>query len=401
MQKMKTLPFTTLLKKIFALAAICVILMSSGCASPTSVPTPNPETQVITQDEVIAEGQLLPKISTWLSFQTTGRVESILVEEGDEVKKDQPLIRLEGSNRAESELTAAQSALFLALQNLNDAKNSGAMKGAAELELAEAQRALNRAQYNFNSHMKSQGSLEEIELYKAKVIIAQDKVDELQEDLDSMSERADDDVLKAEVIAKLNMALMELDDIKDNYQYYKDPPDDIDVDRLQAELDIAKARVEDAQRDLDRLKDGPSQESLAALQTVADQAQATADKAQWAFDQLVLKAPYAGEFVECELTVGEFVTAGQKVALVADFTQWLVETTDLDEMEVTRIDISKPVTMTADAVADKEFSGNVEKISEYFTDDNGDILYTATVELKEYDEQLRWGMTMQMVFKTK
>lgn len=398
---MKKICFLTPHQIVVPCLALSLVMMAGGCAPSKSEPTPVADTQALTQDVVIAEGQLLPKTSTWLSFQTTGRVESILVEEGDEVKKDQPLIRLEGSDRAESELAAAQSALFLALQNLNDAKNSGALKGAAELELAEAQRAYNRALYNYNSHMKSQGSLEEIELYKAKVIIAQDKVDDLQEDLDGMSERADDDVLKAEVVAKLNMALMELDDIEDNYQYYKDPPDDIDVDRLQAELDIAEARVEDAQRDLDRLKDGPGQESLASLQAAADQAQAEADNAQWAYDQLVLKAPYAGEFVECDLTVGEFVTVGQKVALVADFSQWLVETTDLDEMEVTRIDVTQPVNMTADAITDKEYSGTLEKVSEYYTDDNGDVLYTATVEIKDIDEQLRWGMTMQLVFKTK
>ncbi len=398
---MKRIHLPNICKMTMPCLAVCLVMVTIGCAPSKSEPTPAADPQIMTQDIIIAEGHLLPKTSTWLSFQTTGRVESILVEEGDEVEKGQPLVRLEGSDRAESELEAAQSALFLALQNLNDAKNSGAMKGAAELELAEAQRAYNRALFNYNSHLKSQGSLEEIELYKAKVIIAQDKVDELQEDLNSMSEKADDDVLKAEVIAKLNMAKMELDDIKDNYQYYKDPPDDIDVDRLLAELDIAEARVEDAQRDLDRLKDGPGQESLAALQAAADQAQAAADNAQWAYDQLVLTAPYAGEFVECKLTVGEFVTAGQKVALVADFSQWQVETTDLDEMEVTRIDLSKPVAMTADAVADKKYNGTLDKISEYFIDDNGDVLYTASVNLSDYDGQLRWGMTMQLIFKTK
>ena len=394
---------TILIKNRFTTicAILCLVLVSglSGCAGKQTKTPEASETPVILANTVIAEGHLEPITSTWLSFQTTGRVEAVLVQEGDEVKQGQPLVRLEGSDRAESELAAAQSALFLAEQNLNDTKNSDALRGAAELELATAQREYNRALYNYNSRVDPQGSVEQINLYKARVIIAQDKVDDLQEDLNGMAETSDDDVLKNQIIAKLSQAQMELDDTKDNYNYYKDLPDDIDVDRLTAELDIATARVADAQRDLDRLKDGPSKESLAALQTAADQAQASVDNAQWAYDQLVLKAPYNGVFVQCDLTVGEFVTVGQRVALVADFSKWQIESDDLDEIEINQIDASKPVSITADAIPDQEYTGEVDQISQYYTDDNGDILYTAKVRLDKKDDLLRWGMTMQLEFQ--
>ncbi|MHB8089697.1 MAG: efflux RND transporter periplasmic adaptor subunit, partial [Anaerolineaceae bacterium] len=229
----------------------------------------------------------------------------------------------------------------------------------------------------------------------------QDKVDALQEDYDGMSESAETDVLKAQVSVNLNIAKMELEDIKDNYWYYQNLPDDIDLDRLTAELDIANARVEDAQRDYDRLKDGASKESLAALQAAADQAQAAANNAQWAFDQLVLKAPYEAVFVKCDLTVGEFVTLGQNVALVADMSKWMVESEDLDEIEVNLIDTTQPVSITVDAISGMEFTGSLESISQYFSDDNGDILYTAMVNLQDFDDLLRWGMTMQLEFVKK
>lgn len=386
-----------------SLVGICIcsfmVLGLSGCGKQTS-PTPSAQTTpVVMTNTIITEGHLIPKTSTWLSFQTAGRVEEILLSEGESITRGQALIKLEGSDRAESELKAAQSALFLAQQNLNDAKNSDAMKGAAELELATAQRDYNRKLYNYNNRLTPQGSQEQIDLYDARVTIAQKKVDDLQEDLDGMAETSDDDVLKAQVIANLNLAKMELDDIKDNYEYYRDQPDEIDIDRIQAELDIAAARLEDAQRDYDRLKDGPTKESLASLQMAADQAQANADNAQWAYDQLVLRAPYDGVFIQCELSVGEFVTIGQKVALVADFSEWKVETDDLDEMEITQIDTTQPVTITADAIPDKVYSGTIERISDFYTDDNGDILYTATVKLDEMDELLRWGMTVQLEFQ--
>jgi len=135
------------------------------------------------------------------------------------------------------------------------------------------------------------------------------------------------------------------------------------------------------------------------LQAAADQAQAAVNQAQWAYDQLVLKAPYDGTFVRCDLTVGQFISVGQQAALVADFSSWRIETDDLDENDVTRIDISQPVTISADALAGVTFTGTVDSISEYYTDDNGDVLYTVKIKLDDPNQQLRWGMTMEVEFQ--
>jgi hypothetical protein len=55
--------------------------------------------------------------------------------------------------------------------------------------------------------------------------------------------------------------------------------------------------------------------------------------------------------------------------------------------------------MTADALPGKTFTGTVENISQYYTDNNGDIQYTAKVKLDDTDPKLRWGMTMQVEFQ--
>jgi multidrug efflux pump subunit AcrA (membrane-fusion protein) len=371
----------------------------AGCSqNPTSTPATT-VTPVVSADTVTAEGHLQPVTSTWLSFQASGRVDELLVKEGDAVKKDQPLIRLEGSDLAEANLTAAQSSLFLAQQNLNDAKNSDSMKADAELKLAQAQTNYNTALGNYWNRKDTQGNDQQIALYNANVTIAQDKVKTLQDRLATMGELKDTDVAKATVIAELNQALIDLDNTKKIRDYYQNLPDTLDVQTLQAKLDTAKSALSDAQRDYDRLKDGPSKESLAALQTAADAAQASADQAQWTYDQLVLKAPYDGTFVQCDLTVGQFVSAGTQAALVADFSQWMVETDDLDEIGEAEIDISKPVTITADALPGQTFNGTVDHVVQNYTDKNSDILYTAKVKLNGNDPKLMWGMTMQLEFQ--
>jgi len=393
--------------KHLLLAALILILVS-GCAksaassaTPTMAQTQSADvTPIVQATTVLAEGRLLPATSTWLSFQTSARVEKVLVKEGDAVKKGDPLVQLEGTTRAESMLTAAQSDLFLALQNLNDVKNSGLLKANAEIAVAAAQRKYNTALGNYYDREDPQGSAEQIALYDAKVTLAQDHVDTLQEKLDGMGEMTDADISKARVIADLNQAKIDLENLKNLKDYYHNLPDSVDLQTLSGELDLAKAQLENAQRDLERLKDGPSRESLAQLQAIADGAQSKADDAQWAYDQLVLKAPYDGTFVQCDLSVGQFVAAGTPAALVADLSQWKVETTDLDEIEAAQVDTSKPVTITADALPGVEFSGTVEQISQYFTDKNSDILYTATIKLNKTSElKLRWGMTMQVEFE--
>jgi hypothetical protein len=83
---------------------------------------------------------------------------------------------------------------------------------------------------------------------------------------------------------------------------------------------------------------------------------------------------------------------------VADLSAWRIETDDLDENDVTRIDTSQPVTITADALPGLEFSGSIDSISQYSTNDNGDVLYTVKIKLVNDEPQLRWGMTMEVEF---
>jgi multidrug resistance efflux pump len=380
-----------------AVLFVLSLVLVAGCSQTAeSNPTVTP---VVVSDTVMAEGHLEPLTSTWLSFQTSGRVDEVLVQEGQSVKKDQPLVRLEGSDRAEAELKAAQSALFLAQQTLDDAKKSDSLKSAAELKLAEAQRNYNTALGNYNDRNDTQGNDEQIALYEAKVTMAQDHVDKLQDSVNGMSEYSDSDPAKAKIVAELNQAKLDLDKLQKLRDYYHDLPDSLDVQTLTAKLNVARATLEDAQRDYNRWKDGPSKEALAALQAQADSAQAAADEAQWAYDQMVLKAPYAGVFVQCDLTEGEFITAGMKAALVADFSSWLIETDDLDEIEMAQIDSSKPVTITADALPGQKFTGTVDRILDSYTDKNGDILYTAKIKLDSDEPKLRWGMTMQLEFQ--
>jgi multidrug resistance efflux pump len=232
-----------------------------------------------------------------------------------------------------------------------------------------------------------------------KLQILDNTIVDLKKAYDDMAELKDNDSKKAQALLNWHQALIDRDNLKKQLDYVKALPDSLDLEILLSKMDQAKATLTDDQRDYDRMKNGYTPEALASLQTAADQAKASEEDAQWAYDQLVLTAPYDGTLVQCALTKGQFVQAGQQAAQVADFSQWVVKTDDLGEVKMAQIDNTKPVSMTVDALPGKTFTGTVDNISQYFTDNNGDIQYTAKVKLDGTDPKLRWGMTIQLEFQ--
>jgi Multidrug resistance efflux pump len=391
------------IKKIFLFGSLGLLIIFSlvACAGTSSTATATSAvTPVTLPDTVTSEGRLEPVTSTWMAFLTSGRVEEVLVKEGQTVTAGQPLVRLEGSDRAQADLQAAQSAAFLAKQNLTDATNSDAMRSAYELAVANAQKAYNDALGNYWDKNKTQGSADLIVVLTQKLQILDNHIVDLKKAYDDDAELPDNDSKKALALQNWHQALIDRDNLKKQLDYAKDLPDTLDVELLQSKLDQAKATLVDAQRDYDRTKNGYTPEALAALQTAADTAQSAEADAQWAYDQLVLKAPFDGVVTQCGLTKGQFVVAGQNAAQVADFSKWVVETDDLTEIKAAQVDPTKPVTLTADALPGVTFTGTVEKISQYYTNQNGDILYTAKIDLDPTkNDKLRWGMTMQVSFQ--
>jgi multidrug resistance efflux pump len=170
------------------------------------------------------------------------------------------------------------------------------------------------------------------------------------------------------------------------------------LDSARADADTADARLEMAQSDLADLQDGPDPDLLARAEAVLDQAQAELTAAQNAVDDLSLTAPYPATVADTYLAQGEPVRPNQTVLTLADTRQWYVETTDLTEMEVVRLDAEQPVVINPDALPDLALAGEIEQIGRTYTKESGDILYTVRIRLLETDPQLRWGMTVQVTF---
>ena len=97
--------------------------------------------------------------------------------------------------------------------------------------------------------------------------------------------------------------------------------------------------------------------------------------------------------------VGEQISPETVAVGVANFDKWVVETTDITELEVVKISEGQQVSMIPDALPDVPLIGTVESISRSFKQQGGDIIYTIRIKVDNVDERVRWGMTLEVTFK--
>jgi HlyD family secretion protein len=94
-----------------------------------------------------------------------------------------------------------------------------------------------------------------------------------------------------------------------------------------------------------------------------------------------------------DLKVGQQIAAGLPVAQLADTSRWLVETTDLTELNVVDVQVADRVSVSVDALPDAMLVGSVQSIKPLGENILGDITYKVTVALEDSDPRLRWNMT--------
>jgi HlyD family secretion protein len=75
-----------------------------------------------------------------------------------------------------------------------------------------------------------------------------------------------------------------------------------------------------------------------------------------------------------------------------------VETNDLTEIEVVKIQQGQAATVVPDALPEASIAGTVESINDVYEEKRGDITYTVKIALTDPPPQLRWGMTVAVTF---
>lgn len=173
-----------------------------------------------------------------------------------------------------------------------------------------------------------------------------------------------------------------------------------DSDDNKALFDVAQAVLKLAEIEVKKLESGRgvNPEQLAAAQARLTSAKAAVASAESLIDARVLTASIDGTVVDLSLQTGEQVAAGIPVIVLADFSNWIIKTENLTEMEVAGIQVGQKVEVVLDALPEVILAGQVTHINTRFEEKRGDITYTVTIQLEQVDPQMRWGMTAAVRF---
>ncbi|MBI3168813.1 MAG: efflux RND transporter periplasmic adaptor subunit [Chloroflexi bacterium] len=166
------------------------------------------------------------------------------------------------------------------------------------------------------------------------------------------------------------------------------------VREVEANLKYAEIQLEYLIRNVGcRNNCAPSQEHIEVAENDVAKAQALVDSAKAVLAaQSNLTAPFAGTVISVDISPYETVAPGQIVMVLGDLSNYRIETTDLSERDVTRVQVGQPASVFIEALGE-EFAGKVVDVARISSELGGDVVYKVTIELDEQPAGLLWGMS--------
>ncbi|GAB4543325.1 MAG: hypothetical protein Fur002_15150 [Anaerolineales bacterium] len=365
------------MKRIQLILTLFLVALLTACAA-QATPQPMAE-QTVASAAVIAEGRLKPARGANLSFQARGVVQEILVQAGETVKAGDVLARLDNAGQAEAQVVIAQNAYDILLRN-----ESGERARLWQAYM-DAQIARGKAEKKWED-LNVKDIEDNMEDDKATI---EDRQVDLQDAQDEFDKYKDLDVNNSKRKTAKDKLENAQDDLNQAIRNLEETTRKRDT--VRAAYDAALAAEAEAKHQYEISADGPNAEQLAL-------AKANLEAAKDALSNYVIAAPFDGVVADVNVKAGEQVGAETRILSLADFSQWVVETTDVTELEVVKISVGQAVSLVPDALPDVTLEGVVTEISEAYTQQGGDILYTVRIRIQNPDPRLRWGMTMEATF---
>jgi HlyD family secretion protein len=386
-------------KQIFAIVLFASLLTAcGGAATPTALPTlaldgqssATQSTSHRSGGAATASGMIVPVQQAHMAFTVSGRIKTVNVTEGAQVKAGDVLAELDNA--------VAQMQVHQAERNLKELTSQAAI-AAAERAVADAQQALNDAKKKTDSMFFPRASDTLIENTQGSIDLARQELARAKDAYKRVSNLPDGDNRKAEALVAMTNAQLNLDRLVANYNWYSGTPTEIDAAIARANLDAATAALQEAQWYVSALKGeqvpaDATGSKLAQLQQARDDLAA----ARETFDATRLVAPISGTVVTVSGIAGEIASPAVVFVVISDVSKLQVETTDLSERDVPNVKVGQTVTVTVKALG-QDVTGKVVLISPISTTLGGDVVYKTTIDLDTIPDGLRAGMSVDVAFE--
>ncbi len=408
-----------------------------AAAAPTATPTAAAPAVAAYDESVIARAVIKPLRSASLEMATSGAVVEILANEGDFVKAGQPLLRLD-STLQKIEVAQAEVDLLQAKSRLQETKagsrpeeiaaaqaavdtvkarllaNSEA--GVRQTDIAAAQAQLSAAQAQLQDLLNGP---KEATLIEARTAMqnAEANLKQARSAYEPLAWRSDIGMLPESVAmekatneyqaalarynllaqpataAQISEASARIEEARANLTRTQNPAKPADLDALQAEVRKAEA-------DLQLIEVGARPEVVARAEADVKAAEVAMMRAQAILSQTVLLAPFSGLVGDIAIEVGEQVNPGKVLVQLGDVSNWRIETSDLTELDITKVQEGAPALIEVDALPGETLAGTVSHIKRWGEDKVGDVVYTVEVSPKALDKRLRWNMTASVTIQS-
>jgi multidrug resistance efflux pump len=247
--------------------------------------------RVISTDDARVKGTIVA-----VSPKVSGRIEKVLVTDGDHVEAGQIIAVLE-KQEYEAQVEQAQGNLA-AVQ----AKLAAITAGNRPQEVAQAGAAVAQQRANLNNTKKN--------AERAKGLYQQGAISEQQRD------------------------------------------------SAQTSLDVAEAQYTSARQSYNLSMEGSRSEDIAMGNAQVLQAQAALKSTQIQLDNVIIRAPVPGIIALKSVEIGEIAAAGQPLFSIANLDDTWIES-NIEETYIGKVKIGQPVDFTVDAYPGEKFSGEV------------------------------------------
>lgn len=346
---------------------------------------------------VTASGTIVPVRSVNLSPKTSGRLVELMVEQGDRVKKGQPIARMENEEifaqgkQAESQLVQAKTRLA----ELEAGNRSEEIERAkARLERAKAQLAELKAGTRPENIEQAKAQLESAGARAELARQRRDRFETLYQEGAVSQDRYD------EAVTEWEQARSALEEALQNLQEFRNGPRAEEIAR-------AKADLYEARQDLLEMQRGPRPEDIAHARAEVAESKWRMREIEERFQDTLVRAPFSGIVTQRYADEGAFVTPTTSASATASATstsivaiaEGLEVLAEVPEVDIGRIKPNQQVSVVADAYPDKSFRGKVRLIAPEAIEEENVTLFQVRVALETGLDKLMSGMNVNLTFR--
>lgn len=203
--------------------------------------------------------------------------------------------------------------------------------------------------------------------------------------IDKMQPKIESDL--SSVFSTISSLQRTIDTIDDTIQ---DTPDKI----IDAELALksAQEKLGDKKLSLEELRAGADPLDIRTQQNIVAQRESALSDAKEKLVNHFVRAPFDGVLAEVNVKIGDSVSSGTTLAIL--MAQQQIAELALNEIDIAKVKLNQPVTLTFDAVAELTLTGKVTDIASTAFTNQGVVTYGVTITLDTINELIKPGMTV-------